>query len=432
MGDVLYGMLFSIIYVLLCTFFINCFSEKKNKTKIKTYIYYFAWTASIMIISLTGLDYVEIRFILIPICSTIFLYILQSLSIVQAIIFSLIFYGLECVADYLMIIIYSYEINEYNVVVAMNSVTSVLLGIASHILLFVIILIISFFCGNNILEVLNKKDWIRLSIFPIFSILAILLLEKNFHNNNDVQNCALMIISFGLLGLNFLVLVIMREIMLREVQIREAQLMYERASNTAQKYLDKAENYERQRKREHEFKNHLTVIYNLICSSEFERAKSYTEELSEQDESYIDIIDMNHPIINSVVNTKYREAVARGIFMSFEVCDISDTNISDNDITIIVSNLLSNAIEACEKESIEKAYIRFKVKKDDNYLYIVVVNSYSHEPVIKNGTYITTKDDKFMHGFGIRNIVDAVKRNKGEYVIDTKDNKFSFIICIPF
>ena len=116
--------------------------------------------------------------------------------------------------------------------------------------------------------------------------------------------------------------------------------------------------------------------------------------------------------------------------MSFEVCNIADVHISDNDITIIVSNLLSNAIEACEKDNGDNSFIKFKVHKEDN-LYIAVINSFSNKPVLKNGVYITTKEDKQMHGFGIRNIVDAVKRNNGEYVIDAGDNEFSFVICIP-
>ena len=240
-----------------------------------------------------------------------------------------------------------------------------------------------------------------------------------------------MAISFGLLGLNFLVLIIMREIMIREAQVRETQLMYERATNTAQKYFDKAESYEAQKKREHEFKNHLTVIYNLIHNSEYQRAELYIEELSEQESDSSDIIDMNHPIINSVVNTKYREALSKGILMSFDVCDIGKTDISDNDITIIISNMLNNAIEACERDGGDNAYINFKVSKDYNNLYISVINSCLHEPVLQDGEYITTKNDKSMHGIGIRNIIDAVIKNNGEYIIDNSDNEFSFVICIP-
>lgn len=434
MRDALFGLAFSIIYVFLCMLFANCFVEKRNISKTNMYFYFVIWILFIMAISYLGMNHTVIKIFLVPLCSALFLCFLQKSTIIQAIVLCLIYYCLVLGVDYLMIVVYNYMLGNYNVSMAANSVTSVLMGIISQIVLFIIILIISYFRENKFLDFLDKKDLLKIGTFPIFSIMALSLLAKNFaDNNSEKQNYSLMIISFGLLGLNFFVLIVMREIMIREAKIREAQVMYERASNTAQKYFDKAKTSEEQRKREHEFKNHLAVIHSLICNSEYERAKSYAEELSEQNENSTDIIDMNHPIVNSVVNTKYKEALAKGIFMSFDVCDISDIGISDNDITIIISNLLSNAIEACEKDCDDNSFIRFKINKDEKYLCIAVKNSYSHlaNPIIRNDIYLTTKKDKLMHGYGIRNITDTVKRNNGEYVIDASDNIFNFVIHIP-
>lgn len=431
MGEVLYGLWFSILYVVLCILFVSCFTKKREISNIVTYICYIAWTLFIIFISFVKAEQVYIRILCIPLCTIIFLWILQELSVIQAVFVSLIYYGIGCATEYFVIILYNSFIENYDAFMAGDTIISMMLGIISHIMILILILLISYFRGNFFFELLDKKDWFSLVVFPVFSIVVIFSLVINFSNNeNNRQQYTLILISIGLLVLNFFVLFIMREIMIRNARIRETQIMYERASNTAQKYFDKAESYEEQKKREHEFKNHLTVIHNLICNSEYERAKLYTEEISEQNVSYTDIIDMNHPIINSVVNTKYREALEKGIFMSFEVCNIADVPISDNDITIIVSNLLSNAIEACEKDNGDNSFIKFKVHKEDN-LYIAVINSFSNKPVLKNGVYITTKEDKQMHGFGIRNIVDAVKRNNGEYVIDAGDNEFSFVICIP-
>lgn len=433
MGDILYALFFATMHLLLCMFFVNCFAEKRSISKRGICFYWIIWIALEMTLAMISMKFVIIRMILVPICSMVFIYLLQELSVLQSLFISIIFYGLGCVIDYAIYVIYNYIIDGYNIYIAENSLASFLLGVIGQMIEFVIISIISVFKGNYFFKTISKKDWLIFIIFPIFSIIVIFMLILNFGDiRNKSQNYTLMLISIGLLILNFFVLIIINEIMRRETQIRETQLMYERASNTAQKYFDKASSYVEQKKREHEFKNHLEVIYNLICHSEYERAKSYTEELSEQRDGYIDIIDMNHPIINSVVNTKYKEALAKGIFTTFDVCDIAKTSISDNDITIIISNLLNNAIEACEKDCSEDSLINFKVYKEDNNLYISVKNSCFHKPIFRNGMYITTKDDKAMHGTGIRNILDAVKRNKGEYVIDFKEDRFIFIICLPF
>ena len=221
--------------------------------------------------------------------------------------------------------------------------------------------------------------------------------------NVESQNLTLLFISSGLLVLNFFVFVVMRDIVKRELQIRDTHLMYERASNTAQLYYDKAKSYEEQRRKEHEYKNHLIVIQDLLSNSKYEKAIDYTKELTNNSYNRMDIIDTNHPILNAIVNVKYKEALEKDICMVFDVCDMSNIFISDNDITVIVSNLLNNALEASEKQESKDAFIKFMTKKEN----------------VSN------------HGFGIKNVVDIVKKYQGEYIIDSDKNEFRVVIIIP-
>ena len=41
------------------------------------------------------------------------------------------------------------------------------------------------------------------------------------------------------------------------------------------------------------------------------------------------------------------------------------------------------------------------------------------------------KDEPEMHGIGIKNIIQIVEKYNGEYVIENKDDEFSFSIIIP-
>lgn len=432
MGDVLYGLFFSITYTLLCTFFVNCFAERRNKNLSRILVSYIIWTVLMMFISIVGIEHLLIRIFLVPVISAFFVYYLQKISVMQSILLNMIYFGLGCAVEYFVYLFYHLRVDEYNVYVEKNSMISMLLGIISQIIIFVVVSMISTFKGNYFFELLARRDWLQFSIFPLFSIIVTFSLVVNFGNSsNNSQSFTLLLISIGLLALNFMVLIIMREILTREAQIRDTELMYERASNTAQKYMDAVETYGEQKKREHEFKNHITVIHKLICNSEYERARSYTEELSDLNDNVIDIVDMNHPIINSVINLKYKEALRKGIFMSFEVCDIADISITDKDITVIISNLLNNAIEACDKDGKDSAFIKFKVCRDDKHLYISVINSCFDKPLLKNGIYVTTKDNKEIHGIGIRNIIDTVSKNNGDYAIDSQNGRFAFIICLP-
>lgn len=205
MRDALFGLAFSIIYVFLCMLFANYFVEKRNISKTNMYFYFVIWILFIMAISYLGMNHTVIKIFLVPLCSALFLCFLQKSTIIQAIVLCLIYYCLVLGVDYLMIVVYNYMLGNYNVSMAANSVTSVLMGIISQIVLFIIILIISYFRENKFLDFLDKKDLLKIGTFPIFSIMALSLLAKNFaDNNSEKQNYSLMIISFGLLGLNFL------------------------------------------------------------------------------------------------------------------------------------------------------------------------------------------------------------------------------------
>ncbi len=50
----------------------------------------------------------------------------------------------------------------------------------------------------------------------------------------------------------------------------------------------------------------------------------------------------------------------------------------------------------------------------------------------KQGDEIRTlKSDNEAHGFGIKNIIEAVEKYGGSYSINYDDKEFAFSICIP-
>lgn len=60
-------------------------------------------------------------------------------------------------------------------------------------------------------------------------------------------------------------------------------------------------------------------------------------------------IDTNNVIVNTILNEKYNEMMDKGIIFVFRINDLSSIKIEDEDLVVILSNLLDNAIEACQK-----------------------------------------------------------------------------------
>lgn len=119
----------------------------------------------------------------------------------------------------------------------------------------------------------------------------------------------------------------------------------------------------------------------------------------------------------------------KDILFIVRIGDLSDLRMSDEDIVIILSNLLSNAMEACEK--CDKKIIKLKFVKDDGNIVVSVKNTFCGTILCQNGEIATTKEDSAEHGIGIKNIIHAVNKYSGSYTIKYDQEEFYFSILIP-
>ena len=122
--------------------------------------------------------------------------------------------------------------------------------------------------------------------------------------------------------------------------------------------------------------------------------------------------------------------MAKNIVFIFKINDLSGINICDEDVVVMLSNLLNNAIEACEKCS-DRKVIKLKFINEKDKTVISVKNTYNGEIVIRDGEIQTSKEKIDEHGIGIKNIIDVITKYHGSYVIQNDDNEFYFSIIIP-
>lgn len=78
------------------------------------------------------------------------------------------------------------------------------------------------------------------------------------------------------------------------------------------------------------------------------------------------------------------------IIFIFQLNDLSDLNMEDEDLIIILSNLLNNAIEACEQCQCKKV-IKLKFVREEEVAIISCKNTYEHEIIYKNNQIQTSK-----------------------------------------
>ena len=104
------------------------------------------------------------------------------------------------------------------------------------------------------------------------------------------------------------------------------------------------------------------------------------------------------------------------------------SDISPEDITIILGNALDNAIRAA-KDSIGKT-VDLYIQPQGAYNSIVIINDIARSVLSDNPTLTTTKVKCSQHGFGIKNIRQAVERNQGMLEFFEQNNRFECDILL--
>ena len=188
---------------------------------------------------------------------------------------------------------------------------------------------------------------------------------------------------------------------------------------------------EKQHKLMHDYKSHMECINLLVRENKYDSLKDYISGIlwkSDADMYY----NTNNIIVDNVLNNAYARIKRLSVALSSQLCDMSGLRIDDSDVVILLSNLMNNAIEACERDTAIHKYIHIKFKREEDSLFIEISNSYDGNSKIENGKIMTTKiDDNYIHGLGISNIHDVVNKYNGDINIKTENNDFTVSICIP-
>ena len=228
-----------------------------------------------------------------------------------------------------------------------------------------------------------------------------------------------------------LILLALMAIELRNTHIKAiARMIQMKNELLEQNYKDMQKLYINNQYIYHDFKNHMILLKNYLNKKEYDKAVTYLEKITEPIEK------MNHysctgcEVLDLVINIKRNEAEQKGIRYLVETYGKIYTNINENDLGNIFFNLLDNAIEACEKMENQDKWIRIAIKKK-NQIYIMKVENSIDKPVIlKNGEYVTEKEDKEHHGIGMKSVESSVKQYGGK--VNWSHTKDRFIVVITF
>ena len=268
------------------------------------------------------------------------------------------------------------------------------------------------------------------SIFQMFYNFVFSFFYEN-HAMYDIDAYAVFFISItGVLYSIFLTLNLAIKNILSDRQSRELQsFMYMQK----QQYDYQLQQSVAVRRFKHDLVNHIGVVRELINEKKTDEAKEYIDTIWNIQDVFDLKIHTGDSFLDIIVNYYLYLAVKENIEFAVWGKLTEKMPLEMFDITTLMGNILQNAFEAAIKADVPR--IRVELVEHKEEIFVVVSNSVAKRVNTKADFFMTSKEDKENHGFGLKNIAATVEKYHGECymesILENREVLFQISIAIP-
>lgn len=285
----------------------------------------------------------------------------------------------------------------------------------------ILVLFFSKFAFFIICEMLIKLKWKEKSSLLSFQwLLQILCFVISFYVANTLWSISkqksindyAILFAFLSIALLNIVLFILLNRMENSRRLREKYNLAKLNLEIQKQFIINAQNnYQQTKVLHHDMKHYLMTVMGLVSNGNQEEAKLYLETILEKKLPLIYTgIQTGAVAVDSVINAKFSACREKGIdvkaFLNTEFKEIDEM-----DMSILLSNLLDNAVNGCQNSDEPK--IDLEIARKKSYIRITVKNSISKSVLSNNPDLNTTKPEKSMHGYGITSIREISRKYDG-------------------
>jgi sensor histidine kinase YesM len=290
-----------------------------------------------------------------------------------------------------------------------------------------------FFGNENIKSLSNKNNMVLLlipigSMFIVYNTFMINAFEENY------QYIKLSLVSSILvLVINIIIFKLYFDLS-KEKELQRHNAVYEKQLELCSQHMKEKESIMLDfRNARHDMKQHFIVLMEMLDSNQNKLAIEYLSELIDMNVlNNTGISNTDNIVVDSLINAKYSLALKHKIKFETNIHIPMQLPFESADISILLGNILDNAIEASVTIPVDERIIRCFMKYENNILIITVINSFSGKlSRNKNGKIKTTKKSPENHGIGLESIKKIASKYYGSVVVETSEEifKIKVIIC---
>ncbi len=219
----------------------------------------------------------------------------------------------------------------------------------------------------------HKNEWILiicvLGITLLISFFILLIMDFP-----AIRDLAYVVVALLLSSLDVIVLSFIQKIHITSQDKLEKEQLKLQLQQLEQKYQEISI-------LRHDFRNSIQCVQDLIASANYKEALAYTEKWKKRKINLLpSVVQTSSSVIDVVMNGKASEALTYGIEVSLRMTALIPESLAF-DMSVLLSNLLDNAIEASQKNH-KNPQIITTISEINGYYRIVIRNQVT-ESVLK-------------------------------------------------
>ena len=170
----------------------------------------------------------------------------------------------------------------------------------------------------------------------------------------------------------------------------------------------------------HDFHHHLQALKGQLEAGQVDRAIAYLEQLDRSLQTVDTLLKTGNVTVDAILSAKLAQARAAGIAALLQArCE---------KLSIVIGNLLDNAIEGCRSAAGEK-FLRLSLRMKGDMLYFYLLNSAGKKQKKVGSLFRTGKTGA--HGFGLHRAEAIVKQHGGWVKYNSEDGAFTSEFLVP-
>ncbi len=411
-------IIIEVIRVYVTVLYLDIFFDREDKMRYRYALYGSAFTITLLMYLLFGNVIVNVA---VTFIAAVMIAMARKGKLTRKLFFALSVTGISVSIDFIV----GYLFTEIPSADNLGFIAS----LASVVVYFLSFIIISQYVNLNKKDVFSKQ-LSGLVIVLITSIGTILIIIQD----NSISRDMVLLVGASFLIIDFIIFYLYDAISNKYVIEQERNQIYEQMKAYESQIRMGIDNESKIRAIRHDMVNHIAGIYNYISDGQIDKAKGYIERLQKDLTDTRNYVNTGSIGIDSVMNYKISEALRAGVMVKTDISIPENMVMDEFDINIIMGNLMDNAIEAVsviEEEAREPILVCIKYRS--GFLIIKVDNICieSNLRYNKEGKMLSTKSDVSQHGYGLKNVRDAVIKNDGLMDVRVDNGWFQVMVNFP-